>query len=64
MASFIVKRFGTEVDLNHALADGTTEVIKVNPSGYQMVLYVTLVLYIVAAVICFTMIGKKSDQKK
>ena len=57
MASFIVKRFGTEVPL----ADGTT---MVNPSGYQMVLYVTLVLYIVAAVICFTMVGKKSEKKK
>ncbi len=32
-----------------------------NPVGYQTVLYVTLVLYIIAAIICFTMIGKKTE---
>lgn len=64
MATFIVNKFGSEVDLEHALADGTTEIIKVNPVGYQTVLYVTLALYIVAAVICFTMIGRKSADKK
>ncbi len=64
MATFIVNKFGSEVDLEHALADGTTEIIKVNPVGYQTVLYVTLALYIVAAIICFTMIGKKSADKK
>lgn len=63
MASFIVKRFGTEVELAHTLADGTTEIIMVNPSGYQMVLYVTLVLYIIAAIICFTMVGRKKKEK-
>lgn len=64
LASWIVKKFGTEVELPHVLADGTTEMIKVNPSGYQMVLYVTIVLYVVAAIICFTMIGKKSADAK
>ncbi len=64
LASWIVKKFGTEVEIPHALADGTTEIIKVNPSGYQMVLYVTIVLYVVAAIICFTMIGKKTPDKK
>ncbi len=64
LASWIVKKFGTEVELPHVLADGTTEMIKVNPSGYQMVLYVTIVLYVVAAIICFTMIGKKSADTK
>ena len=64
MATFIVNKFGSEVDLEHALADGTTEIIKVNPVGYQTVLYVTLALYIVAAVIFFTMIGRKSADKK
>lgn len=59
MATFIVNHFGSEVELTHG-----SEVIKVNPSGYQMVLYVTLVLYIVAAVICFTMVGKKSRKNK
>lgn len=60
MASFIVKHFGQEVELAHELADGTVETILVNPSGYQTVLYVTIVLYIIAAIICFTMVGKKS----
>ena len=64
MASFIVSHFGEEVDLAHTLADGTTEIIKVNPSGYQMVLYVTFVLYIIAAIICFTMVGNKSEKNK
>lgn len=64
LASWIVKKFGTEVELPHVLADGTTEMIKVNPSGYQMVLYVTIVLYVVAAIICLTMIGKKSADAK
>ncbi len=60
MAAFIVKHFGTEQELTHVLADGTSEIIKVNPTGYQMVLYVTIVLYIISAIICFTMVGKKS----
>ncbi|MBD5501977.1 MAG: OFA family MFS transporter [Lachnospiraceae bacterium] len=64
MASFIVKHFGEEVPLSHALSDGSTEIIYVNPTGYQTVLYVTLVLYIIAAIICFTMIGKKTGDKK
>ena len=64
MASFIVSHFVEEVDLAHTLADGTTEIIKVNPSGYQMVLYVTFVLYIIAAIICFTMVGNKSEKNK
>ena len=54
MASFIVKRFGQEVELTHG-----AETIIVNPSGYQMVLYVTIVLYIIAAIIRFTMIVNK-----
>ena len=53
LASFIVKNFGEEI----TTADG----LVVNPTGYQAVLYVTLALYIVAGIICFTMIGKKKD---
>ena len=64
LATWIVKKFGTEVDLAHTLADGTEEIIKVNPSGYQMVLYVTIALYVVAAIICFTMVGKKTGDVK
>ncbi len=62
LATWIVKKFGSEVDLTHTLADGTSEIIKVNPTGYQAVLYVTLVLYIVAMIICFTMV--KSSKEK
>ncbi len=51
LATFIVNTFGQEVD-------------GVNPTGYQAVLYVTLVLYIVAAIISFTMIGKKTETDK
>lgn len=64
LATWIVKKFGAEVDLAHTLADGTEEIIKVNPSGYQMVLYVTIALYVVAAIICFTMVGKKNGDVK
>lgn len=64
LASFIVNRFGKEVEINHARSDGTIEILTVNPSGYQTVLYVTLVLYIIAGIICFTMIGKKSSEEK
>lgn len=63
MAAFIVKHFGQEVELAHELADGTTEINMVNPTGYQAVLYVTVVLYIIAAVICFTMVGRKGKEK-
>ena len=62
MATFIVNHFGEKTEIPHALADGTVENIVVNPTGYQTVLYVTLVLYIIAAVICFTMIGKKTEE--
>lgn len=56
MAAWIVKRFGTPVEIEHALADGTTEMITVNPTGYQYVLYATIVLYILALIICLTMV--------
>ena len=62
MATFIVNHFGEKTEIPHALADGTVENIVVNPTGYQTVLYVTLLLYIIAAVICFTMIGKKTEE--
>ncbi len=62
LATWIVKKFGAEVDLSHTLADGTTEIIKVNPTGYQAVLYVTIALYIIAFIICITMV-KPSKEK-
>ena len=64
MATFIVNHFGEKTEIPHTLADGAVENIVVNPTGYQTVLYVTLVLYIIAAVICFTMIGKKTEETK
>ena len=33
------------------IADGTVEMITVNPTGYQYVLYATIALYIVALLI-------------
>ncbi|MCM1495461.1 MAG: OFA family MFS transporter [Bacteroides sp.] len=56
MANWIVKTFGEEVSIEHALADGTMETLSVNPTGYQCVLYATIVLYILALVICLVMV--------
>ena len=51
MSAWIVSHFGTPVEIEHALGDGTIEYIEVNPSGYQTVLYATIVLYIIALLI-------------
>jgi OFA family oxalate/formate antiporter-like MFS transporter len=48
MAAWIVKKFGEEV----TNADG----IVVNPTGYQYVLYATIVLYAVALLISLVMV--------
>lgn len=56
MAAWIVKTFGEEITIPHELADGTVEQIAVNPTGYQYVLYATIVLYILALIICLTMV--------
>ncbi|MDE6713401.1 MAG: OFA family MFS transporter [Lachnospiraceae bacterium] len=57
MAAWIVKKFGgTPIEIPHVLADGTTEMISVNPTGYQCVLYATIALYILALIICLTMV--------
>ncbi|MBQ2803279.1 MAG: MFS transporter [Lachnospiraceae bacterium] len=61
LAAWIVKTFGTEVQIEHALSDGTVEMITVNPSGYQYVLYATLALYIVALIISLVMV-KPTDK--
>lgn len=52
MATWIVNHFGETIEIAHDLADGTTEYITVNPTGYQTVLYATIVLYIIALLIC------------
>ncbi len=61
MATWIVNKFGTPVDIEHVLADGTIEIIKVNPTGYQTVLYVTIALYIIALVISLVLV-KPTDK--
>lgn len=56
MATWIVNHFGETVEIEHALSDGTVELIAVNPTGYQCVLYATIVLYIIALVLCFVLV--------
>ena len=56
MATWIVNTFGTPVDIEHDLADGTMEIMTVNPTGYQYVLYATIALYIIALIICLVMV--------
>ncbi|MBQ4486617.1 MAG: OFA family MFS transporter [Oscillospiraceae bacterium] len=59
LATYIVKHVGEFRDM--VLSDGT--VVSVNTQGYQTVLYVTLALYVVACIVCFTMIPKKGGEK-
>ena len=59
MSSFIVNHFGEWIPFDH---DGVTEMI--NPTGYQTVLYVTLALYIVAALASFFLVNANSKGKK
>ncbi len=56
MATWIVNTFGSPVDIEHALADGSVEILTVNPTGYQFVLYATIVLYIISLVISLVMV--------
>ncbi|MBQ4536440.1 MAG: OFA family MFS transporter [Lachnospiraceae bacterium] len=63
MAAWIVKTFGQEVQIEHALSDGTIEMITVNPTGYQYVLYATLALYIVALLISVILVPSPSKEK-
>ncbi|MGN0154931.1 MAG: OFA family MFS transporter [Lachnospiraceae bacterium] len=56
MANWIVNHFGQEEQIAHELADGTVEMITVNPTGYQYVLYATIVLYIIAFIICMVLV--------
>ena len=63
LATWIVNHFGESVEIEHALADGTVEYIAVNPTGYQCVLYATIVLYIVALVVCLVLV-KPTDKAK
>lgn len=59
MSAFIVKHFGKEIEFAH---DGVVD--KINPTGYQTVLYVTLVLYIVAALASFFLVNANRKKKE
>ncbi len=64
MAAWIVKTFGEEVEMAHTLADGTVEMITVNPTGYQYVLYATIALYIVALLISLFLVRSPKKEEK
>lgn len=56
MATWIVNTFGEPETIEHALSNGTAEVLTVNPTGYQYVLYATVVLYLIALLISLFMV--------
>ncbi|MBE5944925.1 MAG: OFA family MFS transporter [Lachnospiraceae bacterium] len=56
MAAWIVNKFGEVKEITHELSDGTLEIIEVNPTGYQYVLYATLALYIVALILSLVLV--------
>lgn len=58
LANWIVNKFGKVVEID----DGHGNMISVNPTGYQTVLYVTIVLYIIALLISFVMVAKVKDK--
>ena len=58
LSSFIVNHFGQWEDFAH---DGVVE--QINPAGYQTVLYVTLVLYIIAALASFFLVKAPKKEK-
>ena len=58
VANWIVNKFGKVVEID----DGHGNMISVNPSGYQAVLYATIALYIVALLISFVMVAKVKDK--
>lgn len=66
MATLIVNKFGKFIDMNPYLKDGTEIVVDpanlldgqvaINPTGYQYVLYATIVLYIVSLIISLVLV--------
>ena len=54
MASWIVSHFGEEIEVAGNM---------VNPVGYQTVLYVTLVLYIIALVLSMVFVKPVANKK-
>ena len=61
MAAWIVNHFGQVEEIEHALADGTIELVQVNPTGYQCVLYATVALYIISLLVCLFLV-KPTDK--
>lgn len=60
LATFIVGHVGQLVDVS----DGHGGLTQVNPVGYQTVLYVTIVLYIIALLCSFFLVGGKKKESK
>lgn len=56
MAAWIVNTFGKVEEIEHVLADGSVEMVAVNPTGYQYVLYATVTLYILSLIICLLLV--------
>ena len=63
MANWIVSHFGTPKEIEHVLENGTVEMITVNPTGYQTVLYVTMILYIVALLFSVFFVRAPKEEK-
>ncbi len=63
MANWIVNHFGTPTEIEHVLENGTVEMITVNPTGYQTVLYVTIVLYIIALLLSVFFVKTPKEEK-
>ncbi len=60
LANLLVEKFGKWKTID----DGHGELISVNPTGYQIVLYVTLALYIVALLISVLLVKKPVEEEK
>ncbi len=60
LATFIVNHVGELVDVS----DGHGGFTQVNPVGYQTVLYVTIVLYVIALLSSFFLVGSKKKKKE
>ncbi len=59
LANWIVNKFGEWKEID----DGHGEMIRVNPTGYQTVLYVTIALYIVALLLSLFLVKKPISEQ-
>ena len=55
MATWIVNHFGEQIEVNG---------VAMNPTGYQTVLYVTCVLYVVALCACVFFVRPKKENRQ